>query len=191
MKISLVLINNKTFDFTNLPLVCVIGRSSKCDVVVPDDGVSRQHCKVEVIDGNVFLTDLDSTNGVYISGEKIPPMTPTLYFTSLPLSFGSVQSAQIFLDQTTINLKAPSKPKAENDHETLTKTKTVPSQHKKTDSSKNSAPKKSSGSKNSTSLLVTLIVVLVLGLGVYFYMNSQAQNESAEISTEADSIDIN
>lgn len=39
-------------------------------------GVSREHARLEVKGGKLFLIDLNSTNGTYIDGERIQPMQP-------------------------------------------------------------------------------------------------------------------
>lgn len=77
---------------------CVIGRSSKCDVVIPHEGMSRLHCQIEFIDGEYFVTDLGSTNGVLIDNQRIEPHQKIPYQTYLPLSFGAVQSLIITED---------------------------------------------------------------------------------------------
>lgn len=51
----------------------IIGRSSKSDVVVGDDALSRSHCQVDYDGENFFITDLASANGVTIDGNKIEP----------------------------------------------------------------------------------------------------------------------
>ncbi|MFY7994083.1 MAG: FHA domain-containing protein [Bacteriovoracaceae bacterium] len=85
----------------------VIGRSPHCDVVVPFEGFSRKHCQVDLSpEGDVYLTDLDSANGVLIDGKKIPPLTKTVYNTLLPLVVGPAE--------VTIELEAPSILKYEN-----------------------------------------------------------------------------
>jgi hypothetical protein len=49
----------------------VIGRSRTCDIVVPSAKVSRQHASVSRANGEYFLEDLGSANGVWLRGEKI------------------------------------------------------------------------------------------------------------------------
>ena len=68
-----------------------IGRSSKCDVILIEEGFSRQHCLIEVIDGDVYATDLGSANGVLINEEKIPPHQRTKYNLSFSLNLASVE----------------------------------------------------------------------------------------------------
>ena len=50
----------------------VIGRVFGVDVLLCDDGVSRQHAKIfRDDDGSAKIVDLDSTNGTYINGRRI------------------------------------------------------------------------------------------------------------------------
>ena len=53
----------------------VIGRGSEADIVVDDTGVSRQHCRFEVTDQGTILTDLGSTNGTLVEGQRITEVT--------------------------------------------------------------------------------------------------------------------
>lgn len=49
-----------------------IGRMEECDVLVNGRGVSRTHAVVTVkAHGDVLLEDLESTNGVYVNGDRI------------------------------------------------------------------------------------------------------------------------
>lgn len=48
-----------------------IGRRKGCDLVLPDAGISRQHCRLEVIAGTWRATDLDSSNGTFLNGQRV------------------------------------------------------------------------------------------------------------------------
>jgi diguanylate cyclase (GGDEF)-like protein len=52
------------------PLV-VIGRSQMADVRLLDDGVSREHARIEFASGRAWLRDLGSTNGTWLEGERV------------------------------------------------------------------------------------------------------------------------
>ena len=60
-----------------LPLVhgrsasLVLGRAADCGYRLLDDTVSRHHAKVECEGGVWVISDLDSTNGVYVNGRRI------------------------------------------------------------------------------------------------------------------------
>ena len=49
----------------------VIGRSRTCDVVIPSAKISRQHASLSRIDGDLFIEDLGSANGLWLNGEKV------------------------------------------------------------------------------------------------------------------------
>lgn len=48
-----------------------IGRAAPADVILSDARVSRTHCLVELADEEVQVSDMNSTNGTYIDGERI------------------------------------------------------------------------------------------------------------------------
>jgi two-component system, NtrC family, response regulator AtoC len=49
----------------------LIGRSTGADIPVQDPSVSRQHARVEVEEGEAYLVDLESHNGVRINGRRV------------------------------------------------------------------------------------------------------------------------
>ena len=49
-----------------------LGRSSQCDIVVPLDGVSRQHCVFFVAERRVRIRDVGSKNGTWVQGDRVP-----------------------------------------------------------------------------------------------------------------------
>jgi len=53
----------------------VIGRSSSCDIHVPDSEMSRRHAEVSRHDGGVVVRDLGSTNGTRVNGSMISAPT--------------------------------------------------------------------------------------------------------------------
>lgn len=66
-----------------------IGRADYCDLVIPDDSVSSQHAKLTRREGVWVLTDLGSTNGTTVDGERIEgdiPIAP-----GARVRFGDVQ----------------------------------------------------------------------------------------------------
>jgi hypothetical protein len=50
----------------------VLGRSREdCDVWLNDDGVSREHCRIEEREDGLYISDLDSRNGTWVNRQKI------------------------------------------------------------------------------------------------------------------------
>jgi pSer/pThr/pTyr-binding forkhead associated (FHA) protein len=49
---------------------CLVGRSKTAQVSVASDRISREHLAYEVIDGQLFVEDLGSSNGSWFNGQK-------------------------------------------------------------------------------------------------------------------------
>jgi two-component system cell cycle response regulator len=50
----------------------VLGRGDRADIRVVDDGVSREHAAIERQEGKTVLVDLNSTNGTFWNGKRVP-----------------------------------------------------------------------------------------------------------------------
>lgn len=59
----------KVFRLENYPMV--VGRRDSCDIVLPDESVSRRHVRFEPQKGGWVVTDLDSSNGTFVNGVRI------------------------------------------------------------------------------------------------------------------------
>jgi hypothetical protein len=57
------------------PTGVTLGRSSRCDVVLDDPNISRQHAELRPRGGSWVLTDLGSTNGSSVNGRRIDAPT--------------------------------------------------------------------------------------------------------------------
>ena len=49
----------------------ILGRGEDCQIIVPDDGISKKHAALEVDEHGVFIQDLKSSNGTFINGVKV------------------------------------------------------------------------------------------------------------------------
>jgi pSer/pThr/pTyr-binding forkhead associated (FHA) protein len=54
--------------------IYIIGRSSKCDLVINSVKVSREHAIITRERGEFFIEDLGSANGTWYKGERIEKM---------------------------------------------------------------------------------------------------------------------
>jgi len=57
--------------YKDLPIPVTIGREEGNGLRLNDERVSRFHAKIQVEDGDIILTDLDSTNGTRVNGTAI------------------------------------------------------------------------------------------------------------------------
>lgn len=62
--------NGLTQEFALTEPSLTIGRHAACDIVLEDDTVSRVHAKVERTVDGIALTDVGSSNGVRVNGER-------------------------------------------------------------------------------------------------------------------------
>ena len=49
----------------------VLGRSPDCDVVIDEDTVSKSHARIDWSEGKATLSDLGSSNGVFVNRVKL------------------------------------------------------------------------------------------------------------------------
>ena len=54
----------------SVALPCTIGRK-ECDFILEDRLISRQHAKLERVDNEIVITDLESKNGTHVNGQKV------------------------------------------------------------------------------------------------------------------------
>src|SRR5690606_11811131 len=53
----------------------VIGRGDQADLRLPDVGISRRHARLDYDGAQVVLTDLGSTNGSMVNGQRVSAVT--------------------------------------------------------------------------------------------------------------------
>lgn len=49
----------------------ILGRSRSCDIIIPSAKVSRQHASLTWIEGELFVEDMGSANGVFMNGRRV------------------------------------------------------------------------------------------------------------------------
>lgn len=57
------------YDFSSAAVT--IGRMKGNDIVLPKGNVSKKHSRITSVDGQLFITDMNSTNGTYVNGRKV------------------------------------------------------------------------------------------------------------------------
>jgi predicted component of type VI protein secretion system len=61
-------VNGKPYELSRD--VVVLGRSRECDITLEDANVSRRHAEIRRENGNWFVVDLGSTNGIEVNGKR-------------------------------------------------------------------------------------------------------------------------
>lgn len=79
----------------------VVGRSNKCDICVPSSDFSREHCRIDLVGQTIYITDLESSNGVFIDNVQLRPKIKTKYATTQQLMIGD---AYVIFDLSSAEL---------------------------------------------------------------------------------------
>jgi hypothetical protein len=176
MKITFNFLDGDVQTFSTAKAKIIIGRSPKADIVVTQEGFSRQHCQIELVDGEVFITDLDSANGIFIDGKKIEPNNKVSYNTFLPMSFGPTKNIEIDPEAATkVGMVNPlgQGPVAHShaNHSPAQTVKKAAGVDRKVDHSKKSQSKAKDDEDKKSKMLIVLILVGLIAFGVYYFMN--------------------
>ena len=175
MKLVLTLADGEIIEHEMTKGSITIGRSNRCDLVISHEAMSRQHCRIDEKDGEVFITDLGSINGVLIDGQRIPPNKAVSFYNYLNVSFGFVQSAQFFVDEPV----APLQEKSRTDRSGIytNKTSQLKSGNEQKTISKINSPKGAiaykapTKSKSALSKIPIRLIAFILSLiGLYWFL---------------------
>lgn len=67
------------------------GRDKSCAIHIHDDHASRQHFELNYQEGQLFVTDLGSSNGTAINNHKLPPHDPIMISSGEKIKIKSIQ----------------------------------------------------------------------------------------------------
>lgn len=69
----------------------LVGRDSRaCDLILSDSSISRVHAKIFMKGGELYIEDMDSTNGTVLDGQKLTPSNPVKMETAGSLMLGDI-----------------------------------------------------------------------------------------------------
>ncbi|XP_022830083.1 probable helicase senataxin [Spodoptera litura] len=72
-----------------------VGRGNNNNITLSSAVISRNHCVIHVHNNRALLTDLQSSNGVYVGSIKIPPNTPYVIQDSDVIGLGWTMAAPL------------------------------------------------------------------------------------------------
>lgn len=77
---------------------CVVGRASRCDIVIEDPQISTEHASISWTVHGWEIRDLGSTNGTTVNETRLEPSERRLLARGDRAVFGPGSSAWVFLD---------------------------------------------------------------------------------------------
>jgi pSer/pThr/pTyr-binding forkhead associated (FHA) protein len=74
----------------NLPVT--IGRGRKASLMLPHPHISREHCEIFEVNGQLVVRDLESMNGTFVNNERVREsiLAPGAVLTLGPITFRAV-----------------------------------------------------------------------------------------------------
>lgn len=108
MKVILTLLGEGDKEYVLTKRTFTIGRAKSNDICISHEGLSRVHCQVEInSQGEIIITDLNSTNGVLIQGQRIVAGVPTTYQSFLSIAIGPIQGLAVSTDEIPLTRNQP------------------------------------------------------------------------------------
>lgn len=81
--------NKYHIDLNRLP--CIVGKmAGSVDVVIKDKTISRLHARIWKEEGNIYVTDMNSTNGTFKNGLRVEPNETVVIEPGDELRFGGM-----------------------------------------------------------------------------------------------------
>ena len=84
------------------------GRDRANTAIIQDRKLSRIHCQVEIINNQIVVTDLNSTNGTYVNGKRIDEETINVGDV---IAFGRVRFRLVEADEASREETPPERPR--------------------------------------------------------------------------------
>jgi pSer/pThr/pTyr-binding forkhead associated (FHA) protein len=174
----------KVQEFSTDKTLVSIGRGNNCDVVLPYEGFSRRHAQIECVQGEIFVTDLGSTNGVYIDGERIPVNERTPMQSYLNLQVGPAHQIEVIDTENLVSIAhessrskslESSRPKSLESSrpksvESLFKDESPKSIKAETHNTRKFNKESASNKSKDNKLTMLVLPLLVFGGVIYYYM---------------------
>jgi hypothetical protein len=168
---------------------CIVGRSGKAGIQIDHESLSRNHFEIEWDGKNFYLTDLNSTNGVYVNGERIVTAERVLYKNFFPIEIGSEISIYVSMQEDPEEVKVEQKKHSTSSLQSGNEpTRKLPAQNEaRTNRAKNSPPKE----KHASNKTPFLILLVFLGGSYYYYENFNKIDQAAPVTGAADAVKPN
>jgi pSer/pThr/pTyr-binding forkhead associated (FHA) protein len=203
MKAVVSYINSPTKDvFETSGNKIIFGRSPNANISIKREEMSRYHFQIEIENGDCFITDLNSSNGVYINGEKIPSDQKIPYSLIFPIEIAQHISITLYLkeeDENHTPLNSPvitknsSSYSEKKNKEPLTKTKTLQVPELQLSSApqkklfkKALNPKEAQKNKKQSSPQLILLILVVLAIPIYIHFSGEEMQVSDQESVDSE-----
>lgn len=162
-----------------------VGRGSSAGIKINSPSVSREHAKIKLSNGRLFVTDLGSINGTFINYEKLPPHQEVNWPDFFPLQLSANVSLEVVheAEKESLLTNFSKNPRPTQVTDEITKTKREPIKSPP----KNRPIKKTKQTGNTGKFKNIVIVIICILTGIYFFQNKETNesgNGTPEIKTK-------
>ena len=81
----------------------VVGRGQQAECCIQQDGISREHLRLDLKGSDVYVTDMGSSNGTYIQDKKLEPNKSQIWPPLFPIRMGSKVAITLLPDTEAID----------------------------------------------------------------------------------------
>lgn len=165
------------------------GSSRKCDISLPIVGISRNHFEIDRIGDEIFITDLNSTNGTFINDERLEPNKRTKVLVFFKIHIGDHITIALSHDDektdsiNTALMMKDSSQKKPDDSKKNTSEKAQP----KIEPNRQKEIKVSSQPQHihekSNQNLKSLLGVLILAAGIFYFYDSSDESSNLALNS--------
>lgn len=180
MKVELTLIDNETKEFDVSKNPFTLGRSRSNDISLSHEGLSRVHCQIELNpQGEILVTDLNSTNGILIQGNRIKANEPTIYPPFLSITIGPIVALSVQATDESVKPHMPFKRK-EGTKKTILKDKNTRNE------------KKTGQSPIALKKYLTPVLIIVVVLTALYLINhfNESEKDQFELPSSPKNLNI-
>ncbi len=159
----------------------LFGRSPKADVSINRVEMSRHHFQLDVENGQYYITDLNSSNGVFINGEKLHPHTRLPYNIFFPIDIANLISINIIEDPEAQRNLTSSSSVSKLGHQTPNKSSSTSAKKKEiTQIGRTKIIQNQATKKKSSSLQLFFSLLILFSIPLYFFLEEPSE-KSEEI----------
>jgi pSer/pThr/pTyr-binding forkhead associated (FHA) protein len=154
----------------------LFGRSPKADVSINRDEISRHHFQLDIENGQYYITDLNSSNGVFINGEKLHPQTRLPYNIFFPIDIANLISINIIEDPEAQRNLTSSSSVSKLGQQTPNKSSSTSAKKKEiTQIGRTKIIKNQATKKKSSSLQLLFSLLILFSIPLYFFLEEPSE----------------
>jgi hypothetical protein len=161
----------------------IVGRSLNANVTIKREEMSRYHFQIDIEADQYFITDLKSSNGVFVNGERLPPEIKRPYNPLFPIEIADLISISL-KEEPSFSFEMPVTPSnstSKKSHERTLRLNRIRSQSERSNS------KEVAHKKNFLSLQILLPVFIIAGIPLFliYWEKPESIREEVVGSVEA------